>query len=373
MVEPGGGKPGLLAGLRVGFGFAGGELIRGAPLCLAGAMLDSPRGLPGEPDGDVVCQALLDALLTAAGLPDLRTVFPPGDPALAAPDSYTLLSQTTTTLLRRVLAGVMNVSVTIITSEVEVHGERLRLQNLLADALQLAPGQVSLSFAEPAQVAVFKPGALVVYAHLLCEVKQAGSAQSTHSPAAVKGQAQLGLGSGVVLSDAQPDEDDVHLPPRARKFEQASRSKLPPLPAAPAPREGALLIVYTDGASRGNPGPAATGWVVLDDQGRLVQEGGSPLGERTNNQAEYLAMLEAAIWLERELGSAFKLQLRSDSELLVKQLRGEYKVKDSELKQLALQVMNQLMYFSSFELVHVPRAENSRADALANRVLDGKG
>jgi ribonuclease HI len=346
MVDAGGGKPSLLGGLRVGFGFAGAELEQGAPLCLAGAMLDSVCGVRGEPDGDLVCRAVLDALLTAAGLPDLRTVFPPGDPALAAPDSYTLLSQTATALLLRALAGVLNLGVTVVTAELDLHGERLRLQNLLADALQLAPGQVGFSFAEPAQAAVFKPGALVVYAHVLCEVRQ------TAAPA--------------VMGD-----EEEQLPERARKFVKADKTKLPPLPAAPTPREGAQLIVYTDGACRGNPGPASTGFVVLDDQGRLVHEGGSPLGERTNNQAEYMAVLEASLWVEQNVGREYKVQLRSDSELLVKQLRGEYKVKDEKLKPLALQAMNQLLYFMSFELTHVPRAENSRADALANRVLDG--
>ena len=372
MVSSGGSKQGLLEGLRVGFGFAGGVLKAGDPLCLAGAILDSPTGIPGDPDGDVVCQALLDALLTAAGLPDLRTVFPPGDPALAAPDSYSLLSQTVTALLRRVLAGVINVNISIVSAVVELHAERLRLQSLLADALQLEPGKISLSFPEKAQAEVFKSDVLVVYVHLLCEVKQ--PARGTNKLTAIPSQTGLGLdGSTSMVEDTGITAQDADLPERAKKFAKADRSKLPPLPPAPDPREGALLIIYTDGASRGNPGPAASGWVVMDDQGRLVHESGSALGERTNNQAEYLAVLEAAMWVERQLGREFKVQLRSDSELLVKQLLGEYKVKDSQLKHLAMQVMNQLMYFLSFELVHVPRTENRRADALANRVLDGKG
>jgi ribonuclease HI len=71
-------------------------------------------------------------------------------------------------------------------------------------------------------------------------------------------------------------------------------TKLPPLPAAPKPQSGDELIIYTDGASRGNPGPAAVGWVVFDAQGRLVHEDGSAIGKRTNNQAEYLAVSAAA-------------------------------------------------------------------------------
>ena len=107
-------------------------------------------------------------------------------------------------------------------------------------------------------------------------------------------------------------------------------------------------------------------------QGRLAGEGGSALGERTNNQAEYEAVIEAARWIERKVGRDINLQIRTDSELLVRQLRGDWKVKDPGLRHLAMQAMNQLMFFQTFELKWVSRSENSSADALANRVLDGK-
>jgi len=171
---------------------------------------------------------------------------------------------------------------------------------------------------------------------------------------------------------SSPAGDDAGLPERAQKFERALKSKLPPLPEAPPPQAGASLIVYTDGASRGNPGPSASGWVVLDAEGRLVGEGGSDLGKRTNNEAEYMAVAEAARWIEDNVGRELNIEFRLDSELVVKQLRGEWKLKDPGLKQLALPVMNQLGYFLSVELKHVPREQNQRADALANRVLGPK-
>ncbi len=166
---------------------------------------------------------------------------------------------------------------------------------------------------------------------------------------------------------------DKDLPARARKFEDAISSKLPPLPPAPKPKEGDDLIIYTDGASRGNPGPSATGWVVLDVQGRLVYETGSTIGEHTNNQAEYLAVQEAAEWVEQNLGRSHNLHFRLDSELVAKQLSGDWKIKDAGLKQLAMEAMNALMFFDSFDLTHVPRKENQRADALANRALNEAG
>ena len=172
-------------------------------------------------------------------------------------------------------------------------------------------------------------------------------------------------------SEPEPDIlEDPTLPRRAREFEQAVRSGLPPLPRAQAPEPGSTLYVYSDGASRGNPGKAATGFVVMDGAGLLVHEGGTRLEDCTNNQAEYRAIIEALEWVERELGHDFHLECRLDSELVVKQLKGEYKVKKEELKPLSMKAMNLLMYFTSFELRHVPRAENARADAMANAVLD---
>jgi 2-C-methyl-D-erythritol 2,4-cyclodiphosphate synthase len=377
VVSPGGGKPSLLSGLRVGFGFDVRQLTGGVPLCLAGAMIDSTRGTVGEPDGDAVCHAALDAALTAAGLPDLRTVFPPDDDSLDAPNTLTLLSQAVAALQRIRISGLLNMNIAVLSPSLDLREERLRMQGLLASALDVEPGQVSISFDSNERLgAMMREDAVAVFAHLLCEVKQPSAKALKQQSAKLLSGVGLAEGQGPVAAvtahSDDEDEEDEHLPERAKQFKKATKTKLPPLPQAPGPRAGAQLIVYTDGASRGNPGPAASGWVVLDEQGRLVKEGGSDLGERTNNQAEYIALREAAEWIEQNLGRDFKIQFRSDSELLVKQLKGEYKIKDSQLKQLAMQVMNLLMYFMSFELTHVPRAENSRADALANKVLGVK-
>jgi ribonuclease HI len=109
---------------------------------------------------------------------------------------------------------------------------------------------------------------------------------------------------------------------------------------------------------------------VLNTIGQLVHEGGSKLGTMTNNQAEYSALIEAMEWIGKNLGYEHKLELRLDSQLVQRQLSGEYRIKDEELKELALYTMNHLTRFYEFKLVHIPRAENARADALANQVLD---
>jgi ribonuclease HI len=160
------------------------------------------------------------------------------------------------------------------------------------------------------------------------------------------------------------------LPPRAKEFERAVKTKLPPLPRADEPRPGDELILYTDGASRGNPGPAASGWALFNAQGLLVHEQGTLLGKMTNNEAEYGALCEALEWIELRLGTSFSLTLRMDSELAVKQLKGEYRVKAENLRDTALFVMSQLAAFNNLKIEHVPREQNARADALANRALD---
>jgi ribonuclease HI len=126
--------------------------------------------------------------------------------------------------------------------------------------------------------------------------------------------------------------------------------------------------VHIDGAARGNPGPAAYA-VVIAPVGGLVVEEAETLGEVTNNVAEYTALVRA---LERcrELGLK-ELLIHSDSELMVKQMKGEYRVKNAELKVLYDQAQKQLIHFDKVTIKHVRREQNKRADELCNLALDG--
>jgi ribonuclease HI len=132
-----------------------------------------------------------------------------------------------------------------------------------------------------------------------------------------------------------------------------------------------LLRIHTDGASRGNPGAAAFAYVISPEQGPPIEEAGC-LGEMTNNQAEYTALVRA---LEHafELGPAHRLLIHSDSELLVKQMNGEYQVKNEDLRGLYEQARKLVRRFEgTVTIVHVRRALNKRADALCNEALDGR-
>jgi len=133
-------------------------------------------------------------------------------------------------------------------------------------------------------------------------------------------------------------------------------------------------VLYCDGASRGNPGPASYGFALLDGAGRPVAERGealgvATLGVATNNVAEYrglVAGLEAAL-----AAGVDELEVRLDSLLLVRQVSGEFRVKAPGLKPLHRRAVGLLARIGRARVVHVPREENTRADALANAALDG--
>lgn len=131
--------------------------------------------------------------------------------------------------------------------------------------------------------------------------------------------------------------------------------------------DGAFLV-YTDGACRGNPGPASIGVSIERPRGTEVATLSEVIGETTNNVAEYTALLRALEELD-SLG-ATQVDLRLDSELIVKQIKGEYRVKSEKLKKLFWDVSVALDKLDSYTIRHIPRDENKRADALANMALD---
>ncbi|MCZ7662100.1 MAG: Nif3-like dinuclear metal center hexameric protein [Thermoleophilia bacterium] len=129
-------------------------------------------------------------------------------------------------------------------------------------------------------------------------------------------------------------------------------------------------ILRTDGGSRGNPGPSAIGVVLENEQGEVVEQLGDRIGTATNNQAEYQALLTG---LETALDRGVRrLRIACDSELVVRQLRQEYKVRNAELRELYLQVRSLIQQFERVEIMHVPREENTAADFLVNQALDGR-
>ncbi|MFN8162326.1 MAG: ribonuclease HI family protein [Solirubrobacterales bacterium] len=129
------------------------------------------------------------------------------------------------------------------------------------------------------------------------------------------------------------------------------------------------ITVNVDGGARGNPGPAAIGAVVRGPEGEVLEERGERIGRATNNVAEYRALL-----LGIELAAAHgatELELIGDSELVVRQVEGRYKVKDATMRELHTEVKRALSDFDSWMIRHVRRENNAEADRLVNQVLDG--
>ena len=129
--------------------------------------------------------------------------------------------------------------------------------------------------------------------------------------------------------------------------------------------------LYTDGGARGNPGPAAYGFVLEADDGTILAAEGEAIGEATNNVAEYRGLV-AGLARAAELAVP-EVEVRSDSELLVKQMRGEYRVKNAALRTLSLEAARLGREIGRVSYVHVPREKNELADQLVNEALDALG
>ena len=134
------------------------------------------------------------------------------------------------------------------------------------------------------------------------------------------------------------------------------------------PKPDTYLIAYTDGGARGNPGPAGYGVHITDQRGHKLEQLSHYLGEQTNNFAEYSGLIAALEWA---LSHGHKnVQIVSDSELMVKQLKGEYKVRNENLQPLYDKAKRLISQLDWFDVKHVLRGQNKQADALANAAMD---
>ena len=138
-------------------------------------------------------------------------------------------------------------------------------------------------------------------------------------------------------------------------------------PAEPKPATAAYRI-NIDGGSRGNPGPAAYGVIIRDGSGEVVAKLKKYIGRMTNNVAEYYGLIAALDYAESHKVKTIRIE--SDSELLVKQMRGQYKVKSEDLRPLFERALKMSKAFETFRIEHVYREQNREADALANEALD---
>jgi len=136
------------------------------------------------------------------------------------------------------------------------------------------------------------------------------------------------------------------------------------------------IIVYTDGGSRGNPGPAGVGVVIAKEKGHIIKKYSQNIGLRTNNEAEYEAVVFALQKIRHLFGKRktrdLNLEIRMDSELVCRQLAGKYKIIEEKLFPLFIKVWNLKMDFGKISFTEIPREKNEEADKLANQAMDKK-
>jgi len=153
------------------------------------------------------------------------------------------------------------------------------------------------------------------------------------------------------------------------KHKSKSQAAAPQLPFAKPEHPAQVYLAKVDGASRGNPGPAAYAVVLRAPDGAAVFEIGKYIGRTTNNVAEYYALIAALDYAASH--SITRLRVESDSELLVRQMHGRYKVKSADLRPLHERAQKLARGLAHFAIEHIPRERNAEADALANAALDG--
>ena len=136
------------------------------------------------------------------------------------------------------------------------------------------------------------------------------------------------------------------------------------------------IIIYTDGGSRGNPGPAGVGVVIANAKGQAIKKYSEDIGTRTNNEAEYEAVILAFKKIKQAFGKEkiknIEFEFRMDSELVCRQLRGEYQILEEKLFPLFIKIWNLRTDFGSVRFKEIPREKNREADALANAAMDKK-
>lgn len=132
------------------------------------------------------------------------------------------------------------------------------------------------------------------------------------------------------------------------------------------------LIIYTDGASRGNPGRASYGFILSDESGKILHKEGKYLGIKTNNFAEYSAVLAALNYVKKNFNPLSEVDFYMDSKLVVEQLSGRFKIKSPTLKILISEIKKIEEIFGKVTYSHIPRAKNAIADSIANLALDSR-
>jgi len=314
---------------RIGSGFDIHRTRAGAKLTLGLVEIPSDLGLVSETDGDVVAHALLDALFAAAGVGDIGEHFPAGGARGQA--SRELLAEGMGAFRAEGMT-LEQIDITVLADCVRLAPHYQRIKDALAEATGIPAAGISVKARTMEGLGEIGAGKAIAALVMVLATAGARGAQPAGS-------------SGGLFTGSYPLEHQGEV-------------------------SGYEILVWADGASRGNPGPASAAARGQDAQGAVLFEEGKYLGETTSNEAEYAAVLLALDSLDRLDAKDKPVLIQLDSALVFSQLTGKFKVRSPRMRELHRQVLARLAAFKDVRFLKVSRAENSKADRLANRVLD---
>ena len=323
------------AAWRVGIGYDVHRLVEGRKLVLGGVKIAHPTGLLGHSDADVLTHAVMSALLGAMSAGSLGDHFPDSDPQYKNISSIDLLDR-----VRIVMEEggwePENVDCMVICDapRLAAHIELMRMN--LSEALRVPIECVSVKATSTEGLGYTGTGEGIA-AQAICLLKMPG--------------------------------EETEKPAKDKRKSGKPKKKLQMPPPLPTIRPGELegCVAQIDGASAGNPGPSGIGIVFKNPAGHVIGKLAEAIGERTNNQAEYLAAIRAAE-ICGEWGVR-KLYILTDSELLSKQIGGSYRVKNPGILKLYKRLSEILSGFEKWKVKHVSRVENEEADRLSKAAL----
>jgi len=316
--------------LRIGTGFDVHRLKRGVPLVLGTVEIPSDHGLISTTDGDVVTHALIDALLAVAGAPDIGTCFPPADDRWRGKPSSQMLEV--------VRAQHLPASFNLLQADITI----------LAERPPLAPFYDAMR-------------------HALAEVLRTEASRITIKARSLEGLGLIGEQRAIAALVTVLAQVGQSPPERSKQGPLFAQS----LVLTAEPPAGAYLV-YADGGSRGNPGPAACACVIYAPEGSQLAAVSRYLGELTNNQAEYQGVLTALRELKRLALQQADIVIHLDSSLLYHQITGGFRVRNPSLRKLLQQVHGELASFENPKFKLIPRASNQTPDRLLNQELDAR-
>ncbi len=349
--------------MRIGHGFDVHKLVKGRRLVLGGVEIPFDKGLLGHSDADVLIHAAMDAVLGALGTDDIGTHFPDTEPAYKDISSMLLLEKVVATM-RAAKYHLGNIDVLLHADQPKVKEYIPSMRANIARAFECHEQRINVKATTWEGIGFAGEGQGMAASAVCIIVPDMWDEDSDEIPFAA-----LHLFDELYASDTHAVPAPAKPGKSGDKKAKATGTKpVKQVGRKPRVTKSKACIANIAGASKGNPGPAAVGVIVRDTDGVIIAEFGEAIGEATNNVAEYRALIRALE--ECRLLKAGQVIIRTDSQLMARQIDGSYKVKSEQLRDLYDRALELLAGFEAFEVAHIPRAENMEADKLANSALD---